>query len=209
MAEFAPLQLEMVMELEETEHPNLFRQPSEFLRSLVTNLLYYCTELESQDPQSCHGRLVQDICLDLPALKTSQFSQLKKAVLDEAKVTDQLQFSIKNNMISRPITFIFQFKENERKSSKVHNCFAHHEETEEKTVTSDCLPENEEILEMTDNDGVIDYKLERLVNLLRLSRRTVVFTRSPYTNDKHYGTECGIRFHLLCVVKILRLVLSV
>ena len=88
--ESGPLQLEMVLELDETEnHPNLFRQPSEFLRSLVTNLLYYCTEFDSQDPQSCHGRLVQDICLDLPALKTSQFSQLKKAVLEEAKVVDQ------------------------------------------------------------------------------------------------------------------------
>ena len=50
---------------------------------------------------------------------------------------------------------------------------------------------------MTDNDAVIDYKLERLVNLMRLSRRTVVYTRSPYTNDKHYGTECGIRSLLL------------
>ena len=50
---------------------------------------------------------------------------------------------------------------------------------------------------MTDNDAVSDYKLERLVNLMRLSRRTVVYTRSPYTNDKHYGTECGIRSLLL------------
>ena len=46
---------------------------------------------------------------------------------------------------------------------------------------------------MSDAEGVTDYKLERLVNLLRLSRRTVVFTRSPYTKDKHYGIQCGIR----------------
>ena len=83
----------MTLESEETENPNLFRQPSEFLRSLVTNLLYDCPHFDSQDPQSCHGRLVQDICLDQPALKTSKFSQLRKAILDEAKVRQNIGWS--------------------------------------------------------------------------------------------------------------------
>lgn len=55
------------------------------------------------------------------------------------------------------------------------------------------MPDPEEITEMTDSEAITDYKMERLVNLLRLSKRTVVFTRSPYTKDKHYGTQCGIR----------------
>lgn len=56
------------------------------LLAQVTDLLEYCTELSSQDPGSCHGRLVQDICLELPSLKTSHFSQIKQAVMEEAKV---------------------------------------------------------------------------------------------------------------------------
>ena len=87
----------------------------------------------------------------------------------------------------------------ERKSSKVHNCFASHDDTEEKEdLNQNLLPDDEEIDEMTDSDPVIDYKLERLINLLRLSRRTVVFTKSPFTKDKHYGTQCGIRCDLFC-----------
>ena len=62
------------------------RQPSEFLRSLVTELLELCPRLEDRDPQSCHGRLVQDICLDTPSLKISKFSQNKKALIEEIKV---------------------------------------------------------------------------------------------------------------------------
>ena len=65
---------------------SVFRQPSEFLRSLVTELLEYCPHLGLRDPQSCHGRLVQDICLDVPSIKTSKFSQLRKALMDEIKV---------------------------------------------------------------------------------------------------------------------------
>ena len=70
----------------EESNPDVFRQPSEFLRSLVTDLLQYCPELHQRDPQSCHGRLVQDICLDIPNLKTSKFSEIRKAVIEEAKV---------------------------------------------------------------------------------------------------------------------------
>ena len=55
------------------------------------------------------------------------------------------------------------------------------------------MPDPEDITEMSDYEGVTHYKMERLVNLLRLSKRSVVFTRSPYTKDKHYGTQCGIR----------------
>ena len=46
---------------------------------------------------------------------------------------------------------------------------------------------------MADEDLVVDYKLERLVNLMRMSRRTLVFTQSKLTDAKHYGTQCGIR----------------
>ena len=85
-------------------------------------------------------------------------------------------------------------KETEPKRKKSHNCFIIHEDNhQEETENSYKLPNDEEILEMTDDDNVVDYKIGRLANLLRLSKRTVVFTRSPYTNDKHYGTECGIR----------------
>ena len=66
--------------------PRVLRQPSEFLRSLVTELLMVCPSLEDRDPQSCHGRLVQDICLDTPSLKISKFSQNKKALIEEIKV---------------------------------------------------------------------------------------------------------------------------
>ena len=66
--------------------PSVMRQPSEFLRSLVTELLELCPRLEDRDPQSCHGRLVQDICLDTPTLKISKFSQNKKALIEEIKV---------------------------------------------------------------------------------------------------------------------------
>ena len=66
--------------------PRVLRQPSEFLRSLVTELLELCPRLEVRDPQSCHGRLVQDICLDTPSLKISKFSQIRKALIDELKV---------------------------------------------------------------------------------------------------------------------------
>ena len=64
----------------------VMRQPSEFLRSLVTELLELCPRLEIRDPQSCHGRLVQDICLDTPSLKISKFSQIRKALIEEVKV---------------------------------------------------------------------------------------------------------------------------
>ena len=64
----------------------VMRQPSEFLRSLVTELLELCPRLEVRDPQSCHGRLVQDICLDTPSLKISKFSQIRKALIEELKV---------------------------------------------------------------------------------------------------------------------------
>ena len=66
--------------------PSVMRQPSEFLRSLMTELLELCPRLEDRDPQSCHGRLVQDICLDTPSLKTSKFSQIRKALIEELKV---------------------------------------------------------------------------------------------------------------------------
>ena len=49
---------------------------------------------------------------------------------------------------------------------------------------------------MADSDLVVDYKLERLVNLMRMSKRTVVFTQSKMTDAKHYGTQCGIRFFI-------------
>ena len=75
----------------------------------------------------------------------------------------------------------------------VHNCYSTGNESETDEESSSLLPEPEEITEMTDSEAVTDYKMERLVNLLRLSKRTVVFTRSPYTKDKHYGTQCGIR----------------
>ena len=66
--------------------PQVLRTPSEFLRSLVTELLEICPRLEVRDPQSCHGRLVQDICLDTPSLKISKFSQIRKALIEELKV---------------------------------------------------------------------------------------------------------------------------
>ena len=66
--------------------PRVLRQPSDFLRSLVTELLELCPRLDDRDPQSCHGRLVQDICLDTPSLKISKFSQIRKALIDELKV---------------------------------------------------------------------------------------------------------------------------
>ena len=66
--------------------PRVLRQPSEFLRSLVTELLELFPRLEVRDPQSCHGRLVQDICLDTPSLKISKFSQIRKALIEELKV---------------------------------------------------------------------------------------------------------------------------
>ena len=66
--------------------PQVLRQPSEFLRSLVTELLEICPRLEIRDPQSCHGRLVQDICLDTPSLKISKFSQIRKALIEELQV---------------------------------------------------------------------------------------------------------------------------
>ena len=72
--------------MSEDNIPDVFREPSEFLRSLVTDLLQYCPQLHEQDPQSCHGRLVQDICLETPHLKTSKFSQAKKALIEEVKV---------------------------------------------------------------------------------------------------------------------------
>ena len=50
------------------------------------------------------------------------------------------------------------------------------------------------ILEMADQDLVVDYKLERLINLMRMSKRTLVFTQSKLTDAKHYGTQCGIRY---------------
>ena len=83
-------------------------------------------------------------------------------------------------------------QENEPPKVKVHNCYSSGIESEDDEEIG-LMPEPEEITEMTDTEGVTDYKLERLVNLLRLSKRTVVFTRSPYTKDKHYGTQCGIR----------------
>ena len=85
---------------EGNESPNLFRQPSEFLRSLVTDLLQYCPQLDHKDPQSCHGRLVSDICLDQPNIKTSTFAQMKNAVIEEAKVrgTDNLYCPLKINI---------------------------------------------------------------------------------------------------------------
>ena len=74
--------------MSEESNPNVFRKPSKFMRSLVTDLLQYCPLLPPQDPQSCHGRLVQDICLDIPHLKTSKFSEIRKAVIEEAKVCE-------------------------------------------------------------------------------------------------------------------------
>ena len=198
------------------------------LLAQVTDLLEYCTELSSQDPGSCHGRLVQDICLELPSLKTSHFSQIKQAVMEEAKVylphythtldldrfncnffATLLQWAqrIENfkvihlyryrkinfieSLLSILTSILLQATE-QRKQSKVHNCY---QAETPRVEAAECqlLPRAEEILEMTDLEPVTEYKLERLVNLLRLSRRTVVFTRSPHTKDKHYGTQCGIR----------------
>ena len=77
---------QLFLTMSEDNIPDVFREPSEFLRSLVTDLLQYCPQLHEQDPQSCHGRLVQDICLETPHLKTSKFSQAKKALIEEVKV---------------------------------------------------------------------------------------------------------------------------
>ena len=162
--------------------PRVLRQPSDFLRSLVTELLELCPRLEVRDPQSCHGRLVQDICLDTPSLKISKFSQIRKALIDELKVW----------LVSLSVLYFVHSQENDPPKGKVHNCFSSGNESEQDEENA-LLPDPEEITEMSDNDGVTDYKMERLVNLLRLSKRTVVFTRSPYTKDKHYGTQCGIR----------------
>ena len=145
--------------------PDVFRQPSKFLRSLLTDLLYDYPEVDRRDFQSCHGRLVQDICLETPTIKRTQYSEIKAALIKEEK---------------------------QKCGGKVktHNCFA--PDSEPQDEMEDFLFD-EEITEMTDLDIVVDYKMERLVNLLRLSNRTVVFTRSARTTDKHYGTECGIR----------------
>ena len=150
------------------EAPDLFRQPSKFLRSLLTDLLYDYPETDGREYQSCHGRLVQDICLETPTIKRTQFSEIKEALVRE---------------------------ERQKCAGKVktHNCFAPASEPQDDI--EDFLFE-EEITEMTDLDIVIDYKLERLATLLRLSNRTVVFTRSARTTDKHYGTECAIRLVL-------------
>ena len=150
---------------EAPEAPDVFRQPSKFLRSLLTDLLADYPEVDRREYQSCHGRLVQDICLETPTIKRTQFSEIKAALIREEK-------------------------QKCGGKSKSHNCFA--KESEPQDDIEDFLFD-EEITEMTDLDIVIDYKLERLVNLLRLSKRTVVFTRSARTTDKHYGTECGIR----------------
>lgn len=153
------------------ESPDVFRQPSKFLRSLLTDLLQDYQEVDRRENQSCHGRLVQDICLETPHIKRSQYSQIKKALIrEEAEKCPQVKV-------------------------KSHNCFVTEDETPLKV--EECLfPDDEEVTEMTDLDVVVDYKLERLVNLLRLSSRTVVFTRSAVTTDKHYGTQCGIRWVL-------------
>ena len=148
--------------------PDVFRQPSKFLHSVLTDLLHSYPEVERRDYQSCHGRLVQDICLETPHIKRSQYSQIKKALIKE---------------------------EAERNvgKTKPHNCFVKQDETSQH-VDDFLFPDDEEILEMTDLDVVVDYKMERLVNLLRLSSRTLVFTRSALTSEKHYGTQCAIRF---------------
>lgn len=141
------------------ESPDLFRQPSKFLRSLVTDLLFDYPEVDRREYQSCHGRLVQDICLETPTIKRTQYSEIKASLVRE---------------------------ERQKCAGKVklHNCFI--PDSEPQDNIEDFLFD-EEITEMTDLDIVIDYKLERLVNLLRLSKRTVVFTRSARTTDKHYG----------------------
>ena len=88
----------------------------------------------------------------------------------------------------------------------MHNCFAGHTEEgdgDEDLSETFLVPDIDEIVEMADEEAVLNYKLERLVNLLRLSRRTVVFTRSSLTTDKHYGTECGIRFIITITIQII------
>jgi hypothetical protein len=46
--------------------------------------------------------------------------------------------------------------------------------------------------QVADSPAVVEYKLERLVHLLRMSRRTVVYTEARSTDSRHYGTQCGI-----------------
>ena len=95
-------------------------------------------------------------------------------------------------LASFSVLYFVHSQENDAPKGKVHNCFSSGNESEQDEESA-LLPDPEDITEMSDYEGVTDYKMERLVNLLRLSKRTVVFTRSPYTKDKHYGTQCGIR----------------